>query len=172
MRYVIAIIFAIWLGLLYATVGGYLGSAMAGILGLFGAGIALWSLRKGATSRLIAHKGFFWTVIASFALPVSALIFASEAVEEVGGSDAEQAGAAIGAGIGVILIGVVAFFLFVIAIVGWFMTKGGKDASVTTCPKCAEDVKVDAQVCKHCGADLTMPVATATVPEPDIAQTP
>lgn len=47
------------------------------------------------------------------------------------------------------------------------MTAGVADLSgLRACPRCAETIKVAAQVCKHCGADIPIVLTEEAPPEP------
>lgn len=38
---------------------------------------------------------------------------------------------------------------------GMVFSAGGNAGPIRTCPKCAEDIKAAAVVCKHCGSELS-----------------
>jgi hypothetical protein len=61
-----------------------------------------------------------------------------------------QDGTAIGAGIGVTLLFVLWFFLFVVFGLIWLMSKPSK----RLCPRCGHDVKKGLTVCKSCNYDF------------------
>lgn len=70
---------------------------------------------------------------------------------------AQKKGFSVAGGIlGGLLLGPLAFLLF-------FVSGITKDDQAKKCPHCAEFIKADAKVCKHCGRDV-VPAAAAARP--------
>ena len=55
---------------------------------------------------------------------------------------------------------------FFLGPIGWLLVGFGPDyTNSATCPFCAERIKPEARVCKHCGRDIVQPAAQAQAPE-------
>ena len=54
-----------------------------------------------------------------------------------------------------------AFFGFLLGPIGWLIVALGPNLK-RKCPHCAEPISSKARVCKHCGRDLSAPIATST----------
>jgi hypothetical protein len=70
-----------------------------------------------------------------------------------------EAAVDVGTGIGVALIIVLWFFVFVILSIVWFMTR----PRGRTCPACGEDVKRGRTTCQKCGHDFAAAASTPAV---------
>jgi hypothetical protein len=55
--------------------------------------------------------------------------------------------------------------------IGWLLCILNK-GNVRKCPYCAEDVKLEAVVCRHCGRDLSQVPSQRTSAAPNFTQTP
>lgn len=76
----------------------------------------------------------------------------------LGVAAAQKKGFSVAGGIlGGLLLGPLAFLLF-------FVSGITKDDQMKKCPHCAEFIKVDAKVCKHCGRDVVRPTAAGPRP--------
>lgn len=71
-------------------------------------------------------------------------------------SEACEAGAAVGAGLGVALILFIGFVGFVFFSIIWLMTR----PKHRTCQRCGEDVRKGRTECPSCGQPMGQPVAT------------
>jgi len=71
---------------------------------------------------------------------------------------AQHKGFSVAAGIiGGLLLGPLAFLMF-------FVGGVGGEGAKKKCPHCAEWIKADAKVCRHCGRDVAPPAKPAAVP--------
>jgi hypothetical protein len=67
----------------------------------------------------------------------------------IGISAAQRRGFSVAAGvIGGLLLGPLAFLMYFVSGVG------GRDSATRKCPWCAEWIKAEASVCKHCGREV------------------
>ena len=66
----------------------------------------------------------------------------------------------VGTGIGVALVAILWFFVFVVLSLIWFMTRPKR----RTCPVCGEDVKKGRTTCQNCGHDFAAAARSASPP--------
>lgn len=131
--------------------------------------LSSWVFVKGTRSvSRVFSRGFLIGAAEWLALIPVGMIFsgraASEAMESGRGTDAEVAGAALGAGFTSIVTGGVAVVMALVCLVGFavsfFIGREMKPETQTptkVCPECAELVQENARRCKHCGSDIASP---------------
>lgn len=123
-------------------------------------------VRKAQTVSRVFSRGFLLGAAEWLAMIPAGMVLSGKAfVETTGGgmgSDAELAGAAIGAGLVTFLTGTVAVAMAIACMIGFAISyligremKPEMTTATRTCPECAELIQAAARKCKHCGAELT-----------------
>jgi len=131
-----------------------------------GWGLSTWLIVRGArTISKVFSRGFLLGAAEWLAMIPVGLIFSGKALTETvgqgGRTDAELAGATIGAGLVSFVTGGVAVVMAVVCLIGfavsYFIGREMKPEAATptrTCPECAELTQAAARKCKHCGAEI------------------
>ena len=133
-----------------------------------------WSLttivlvRGAQTVSKVFSRGFLlgaaeWLAMIPIGMVISGQAL-TETVAQGSGSDAELAGATLGAGFVSILTGGVSMAMAVVCLIGfaisYFIGREMRPEDVApsrSCPECAELIKEAAKKCKHCGAAVPVP---------------
>lgn len=128
--------------------------------------LSTWVMVRGArTISKVFSRGFLIGAAEWLAIIPIGLVFRgkmlSETVSQGGGTDAELAGATLGAGVVSFITGGVAVVMALICLIGfavsYFMGREMKPESATptrACPDCAEFIQAAARKCRHCGAEI------------------
>lgn len=131
--------------------------------------LSSWLFVKGTHSvSRVFSRGFLIGSAEWLALIPVGMIFsgraASEAMQSGGGTDAEIAGAALGAGVTSFVTGGVAVVMALVCLVGFAISyfigremKPETAAPTKVCPECAELIQENARRCKHCGSEIASP---------------
>jgi hypothetical protein len=131
-----------------------------------GWGLSTWLIvRRAHTVSKVFSRGFLLGAAEWLAMIPVGLVFSGKALtESVGqraGTDAELAGATIGAGLVSFVTGGVAVVMALVCLTGfavsYFFGREMKPEVATptrTCPECAELIQAAARKCKHCGAQI------------------
>jgi hypothetical protein len=126
--------------------------------------VSSYFLYRGAkTASKVFSRGALLGAAEWIAFAAAGVLFSGRAAFHSagasGGSDAAQAGAAIGGGIAAALTGGIALFMAVACLVVFAIAHfTGREMADTTghptkkCPECAEMIQAEARKCRHCGA--------------------
>lgn len=126
--------------------------------------LSTWGIVRGArTVSKVFSRGFLLGAAEWLAMIPVGMVFSGKALTETvaqgGGTDAELAGATIGAGLISFVTGGVAVVMALVCLLGfavsYFIGREMKPETATrTCPECAEVIQAAARKCKHCGAEI------------------
>lgn len=128
--------------------------------------VSSWLLVRGARSvSKVFSRGFLLGAAEWLAMIPAGMILSGKAlsatVEKGSGSDAEVAGATIGAGLVSAITGGVSVVMALVCLLGFLVShllgremKPEATAATRACPECAELVQLAARRCKHCGAEI------------------
>jgi hypothetical protein len=125
--------------------------------------VSTWILVRGTrTVSKVFSRGFLlgaaeWLAMIPVGIIVSGRAF-TQAVGEGRSTDAELAGATIGAGLVSFITGGVSLVMAIVCLTGFAVTyfigqemKPETPTLTRTCPECAELIQAAARKCKHCG---------------------
>jgi hypothetical protein len=139
--------------------------------------VSTWLLLRGAAGpSAVLRRGFLLGAAEWLTMALVGVVFAgktaSSTIDAAGGSDAANAGAAIGGFLfAAMAAGGVSVFMAVVCLIGFAIAYfTGREMKATTstptrkCPECAEMVQPDARKCRSCGADLTVVSSLPTQP--------
>lgn len=122
-------------------------------------------LRGARTVSKVFTRGFLLGAAEWLAMIPVGMVFSGKHLSQTiarGASDAERAGATVGAGLVSLITGGVAVAMAVACLVGfavaYLMGREMKPEAIgptKRCPECAELIQEAARKCKHCGAVLT-----------------
>jgi hypothetical protein len=128
--------------------------------------LSTWIMVRGArTTSKVFSRGFLigaaeWLAMIPVGLVLSGRAL-TETVDQGSGTDAELAGATIGAGLVSLVTGGVAIVMTAVCLIGFAVSyligREMKPESATptrACPECAELIQAAARKCKHCGAEI------------------
>ena len=138
------------------------------VFAMFFGGWALstWLIVRGArTVSKVFSRGFLLGAAEWLAIIPVGLVFTGNALTETvgqgGGTDAELAGATIGAGLVSFVTGGVAVGMALVCLIGfavsYFIGREMKPEAATptrACPECAELIQEAARKCRHCGTTI------------------
>lgn len=128
--------------------------------------LSTWIIVRGArTVSKVFSRGFLLGAAEWLAMIPLGMIFGgkalTESVAQGGGTEAEVAGATIGAGLVSFVTGGFAIMMALVCLVAfavsYFIGREMKpEAAIPTrtCPECAELVQAAARRCKHCGSEI------------------
>jgi hypothetical protein len=129
------------------------------------AGSVVILLRGARTVSRVFTRGFLLGAAEWLAMVPIGIVFSGRHLSQSvarGASDAEMAGATIGAGIVSFVTGGVAIAMALLCLVGfavaYLMGREMKPEGVAPtkrCPECAEFIQEAARKCRHCGVSLT-----------------
>lgn len=125
--------------------------------------ISVFILLRGAkTVSKVFSRGFLLGAAEWLAIIPVGLIFSSKALTQTvsqTSTDAERAGAAIGAGLFSFITGGIAIGMAIACLIGFTVSyliaremKPESSEPTRKCPECAELIQTAARRCKHCGA--------------------
>jgi hypothetical protein len=151
------------IAMIFANAQGGLSPAFAGMTLLGGWALSAFVLIRGAkTVSKVFSRGFLvgaaeWLVMIPVGVIFSGKFLAENATQFE--TDAEMAGATIGAGLLSFLTGGFAIAMAVVCLIGfavaYFMGREMQPEMALptrTCPECAERIQEAARKCRHCGA--------------------
>lgn len=151
--------------------------AFAVVVGLIGGWVgSSWLLLRGATGpSAVLRRGFLLGAGEWLTMAIVGVIFAGKTVSSAtsasSGTDAANAGAALGGGLFAAMAGGVSVFMAVVCLIGfaiaYFTGREMKDTTSTPtkkCPQCAEMIQPDALKCRYCGADVAVSTAVPLQP--------
>ena len=128
--------------------------------------LSTWVLVRGArTISKVFSRGFLLGAAEWLAMIPAGMVLGGKALNETvsqgTGTDAELAGATIGAGLVSVITGGVSVVMALACLLGfmvsYFIGREMKPEMVTstrTCPDCAEIIQAAARKCKHCGVEI------------------
>lgn len=153
-------------GMIFFSGGAEPSSAFV-LVTLFGSwALSSWILVRGAqTVSKVFSRGFLLGAAEWLALIPVGMIFSgkalSQTVAEGGGTNAELAGATLGAGLITFITGGVSVVMALVCLLGFAISyfigremKPEGTAPSRPCPECAELIQAAARRCRHCGANL------------------
>ncbi len=128
--------------------------------------LSVWVLVRGArTISKVFSRGFLLGAAEWLAMIPAGMVLSGKALTQTvtqgGGTDAEIAGATIGAGLTSFITGGVSIVMALVCLIGFAVSyftgremKPEAAIPTRTCPKCAELIQSAARKCKHCGAEI------------------
>lgn len=153
-------------GMLFLVTSGIPSFAPAIVMFFVGWVLSTIVLVRGArTVSKVFSRGFLlgaaeWLAMIPVGVVVGGMAISGPIAKNTG-TDAEIAGAAIGAGLVSFLTGGVSVVMALICLIGfavsYFIGREMKPEAATatrTCPECAELIQAAARKCKHCGAEI------------------
>ena len=122
-------------------------------------------VRGARTVSKVFSRGFLLGAAEWLAMIPVGVVFSGkvlmQTVTQGGGTDAQLAGATIGAGLVLFITSEVSIAMALVCLIGfavsYFIGREMKPEAATptrTCPECAELIQAAARKCKHCGAEI------------------
>lgn len=158
--------FLIFMAIAMLFSGAEPSSAMVYTTILGGWALSTWGLLLGARSvSKVFKRGFLLGAIEWLAMIPVGVVYSGRSVADVvargGGTDAELAGATIGAGLVSFVTSGVAVVMALVclicfAVTFFFVREMKPEVKMETrrCPECAELIMAAARKCKHCGSSV------------------
>ena len=168
-RVLAGIVLGFFSGALIATIAlfasGNPSNDLASLALLGGWILSTWLLLRGArTISKVFSRGFLLGLVEWLIMIPASMAYSGQELTrafERGGSDAELAGATLGAGLASCMTSSVAIAMAIVCLVGYGISRlfsremRPETAPPTrTCPECAELIQATARKCKHCGAEI------------------